>query len=457
MAVRIKDTTKAELCSIPVPVFTDGYIIRTHAEIMNGIEDNLTKLGYTIKETMYKSTADGKLAHGVYYLEDDEDPEIGRMITWVNCYTKQFKYRTTAGIYLKSNKAVMSFSSDKYLKKYSGLVEEIKNLTTLFDIAVDYKTGMQEINLSLAAQSHILGSLFVEHNVLTTEQASALKATMTDEQSMWDVYSNVGEVLLKSHCKDWIRNQSLVNYYFSNILEETQAKIVATLTEGLDEVGMRDPLEDNYGQPENQTNLLTQIEEFSRAQLAGVRAPEDVEIKLTVPKTNEELAAEYNATHDDSQINIEYLSPEEVKEKYGDEATKVVISALEADVNVKGFSAYDEDGNLIYSSESDPIVRPVPSAEPDPFVEDFIKEFGEPVQPDTIHYTDQAGNTFETMSFEVEGEVIEKEVLPSLEPTPEEHVLFEEEVANEMAINDDFEFDFSDDEEEEDNTDDFIL
>ena len=424
MAVRIKDTTKAELCSIPVPVFTDGYIIRTHAEIMNGIEANLTKLGYTIKETMYKSTADGKLAHGVYYLEDDEDPEIGRMITWVNCYTKQFKYRTTAGVYLKSNKAVMSFSSDKYLKKYSGLVEEIKHLTTLFDNTLDYKTGMQEINLSVASQSHILGSLFVEYNVLTTEQASALKATMTDEQSMWDVYSNVGEVLLKSHCKDWIRNQSLVNYYFSNILEETQAKIVATLTEGLDEIEIRDPLEDNYGQPENQTNILTQIEEFSRAQLAGVRAPEDVEIKLTVPKTNEELAAEYNATHDDSQINIEYLSPEEVKERYGQ--------------------------NIVIHVESD-----------EEYVERVAAIEGEletfPFEVEEIHYTDPAGNTFETVSFEVEGEIIEKEVLPSLEPTPEEHLLFEKEMANEMAINDDFDFTFSDDEEEEDTTDDFIL
>ena len=424
MAVRIKDTTKAELCSIPVPVFTDGYIIRTHAEIMNGIEANLTKLGYTIKETMYKSTADGKLAHGVYYLEDDEDPEIGRMITWVNCYTKQFKYRTTAGVYLKSNKAVMSFSSDKYLKKYSGLVEEIKHLTTLFDNALDYKTGMQEINLGVAAQSHILGSLFVEYNVLTTEQASALKATMTDEQSMWDIYSNVGEVLLKSHCKDWIRNQSLVNYYFSNILEETQTKIVATLTEGLDEIEVSDPLEDNYGQPENQTNILTQIEEFSRAQLAGVKVPEAEEKHHAKPAS------------DMSDVELREEFPHLTDEEFNRLNTSQPI---------------EKDPYMIKRAEEYTIV------ENEIFTTDEEPQKIATILDETIHYTDPVGNTFETVSFEVEGEIIEKEVLPSLEPTPEEHVLFEEEVANEMAINDDFEFDFSDDEEEEDTTDDFIL
>jgi hypothetical protein len=360
MAVRIKDTTKAELCSIQVPVFADGYIIRTHEEIMNGIEAQLVKYGYTIKESIVKSTADGKLAHGVYYLEDDEDSEIGRMLTWVNCYTKQFKYRTTAGVYLKSNKAIMSFSSDKYLRKYSGLLDEIKHLNTLFTSALEYKTELQNIEFNITQQSHVLGCLFVEHDVLTTEQASALKTTLGDTQTMWQVYSNVAEVLMKSHCKDWIRNQSLVNYYFRNTLEEFQFSAALVITEEETLIEAHDPL----AIIPNQTNILDQI--------AEIEAQEEIVIHI--------------------ETDQEYL--ERVAEIEG--------------------------------------------------------------EPEIVHYTDPAGNTFEApivgTDFDLDVFIPE----PSLEPTPEEHTLFEQEVASEMAVNDDFEFDFSD-EEEEDTTDGFIL
>jgi len=358
MAVRIKDTTKAELCSIEIPVFTDGYIIRTHEEIMNGIEAQLVKYGYTIKESIVKSTADGKLAHGVYYLEDDEDSEIGRMLTWVNCYTKQFKYRTTAGVYLKSNKAIMSFSADKYLRKYSGLLDEIKHLSTLFANALEYKTELQNVEFNLTQQSHVLGCLFVEHDVLTTEQASALKTTLGDTKTMWEVYANVAEVLMKSHCKDWIRNQSLVNYYFRNTLEEFQLINVTIITEEETLIEAHDPL----AVIPNQTNIIDQIAEIEAQEEIVERQVEIVE-----------------ATEDTFEYEVE-----------------------------------------------------------------------------TIHYTDPAGNTFEApivgTDFDLDVFIPE----PSLEPTPEEHTLFEQEVASEMAVNDDFEFDFSD-EEEEDTTDGFIL
>jgi hypothetical protein len=281
----------------------------------------------------------------------------------------------------------MSFSSDKYLKKYSGLVEEIKHLTVLFDAALDYKEIMKELDLSIAQQSHILGSLFVEHNVLTTEQASALKATMTKEQSMWDVYSNVSEVLLKSHCKDWIRNQSLVNYYFSNTIEIISDKLINDISEHLEIIEAYDPLEDNYGQPENQTNILTQIAELEAsdeeyAQLAD-------EIALNNPLITEDFTV---MSTDGTEFKFE----------------------MNPDGTIKSLSFTDE-----------------------------------PID-EVIHYTDPAGNTFETISTEAI-------TSPSLEPTPEEYVLFEEEIANDMAINDDFDFTFSDNEEETDTTDDFIL
>jgi len=418
MAVRIKDTTKAELCSIQVPVFADGYIIRTHEEIMNGIEAQLVKYGYTIKESIIKSTADGKLAHGVYYLEDDEDSEIGRMLTWVNCYTKQFKYRTTAGVYLKSNKAIMSFSADKYLRKYSGLLDEIKHLNTLFTSALEYKTELQNIEFNITDQSHVLGSLFVQHDVLTTEQASALKTTLGDTQTMWQVYSNVAEVLMKSHCKDWIRNQSLVNYYFRNTLEEFQFSAAPIIIEEEALIEVRDPL----AVIPNQTNIIDQIAE---------------------------IEAQDTQTYDEAIHEI----AERMKEN--DPETYDALSKIEQDFQhqlVFGRSEVetsDETEVLDLPEDVEIVERQVEVVEATENTFEYEIE--------TIHYTDPAGNTFEApmVGSEFDLDVFSPE--PSLEPSPEEHAVFEQEVASEMAINDDFEFDFSEEEEEEDTTDDFIL
>jgi hypothetical protein len=96
-------------------------------------------------------------------------------------------------------------------------------------------------------------------------------------------------------------------------------------------------------------------------------------------------------------------------------------------------------------------------------------------EPEIVLYTDPVGNTFETVSFETYGEVIEKEVLPipSLTPTPEEFLLIEEEINQEIieeealfdiskmeiaASNDfDFNLDLDTDEEIKTNTDGYFL
>ena len=45
-------------------------------------------------------------------------------------------------------------------------------------------------------------------------------------------------------------------------------------------------------------------------------------MEMIDPKSTEELVAEHNATHDDSQMNVEYVSAEELVERYGDQVAQ---------------------------------------------------------------------------------------------------------------------------------------
>ena len=473
MAVRIKSVSKTDLCNVVVPVFTDGYKIKSHSSIITAVEAGIIKAGYKIKNTVYKATADGKLAYGTYYLEDEEDEEIGRMLTWVNAYTKQFKYRTISGIYIKDIKGCVAFAGDAYLKKYTGLGDEIADLNLLFAETVEKKNLMMGINLNRTEQATILGRLFAEYGVFTTEQASFFKTMITDTETLWDTYANVADTLQSSHPKDWIRNQILLNYLFNNLLE------LHTTEEEIEEA-TEHTLENNYGQPDNQTNILNQIadleadqiDEDVRYEAAETEETEDIvihvesdqeylervakiegepELEMVDPKTNEQLVAEHNATHDDSQIKIEYISPEKLKEKYGE---NVAVNNLMENIS--------EDLRNMPTGELLNIVKP--KVEEDTSTQSFIEA--------QMTYTDPVGNTFEaplmsaevivfdlskpdepvtdlqefnrlmdtvdTVTEEVEEDLPIHELIdqintvPSLEPTNEEYLLIEKELDQEI-------------------------
>jgi len=378
MAVRIKSVSKTDLCNVVVPVFTDGYKIKSHSSIITAVEAGIIKAGYKIKNTVYKATADGKLAYGTYYLEDEEDEEIGRMLTWVNAYTKQFKYRTISGIYIKDIKGCVAFAGDAYLKKYTGLGDEIADLNLLFAETVEKKNLMMGINLNRTEQATILGRLFAEYGVFTTEQASFFKTMITDTETLWDTYANVADTLQSSHPKDWIRNQILLNYLFNNLLE------LYTIEEDIEEA-TEHTLENNYGQPDNQTNILNQIADLEADQ---IEETEDIVIYV--------------------ESDQEYLER---------------VAEIEGEPEIILYT--DPVGNTFEA--------PLISAEV------IVFDLSKPDEPVTdLQEFNRLMDTVDTVAEEVEEDLPIHELIdqintvPSLEPTNEEYLLIEKELDQEI-------------------------
>jgi hypothetical protein len=83
---------------------------------------------------------------------------------------------------------------------------------------------MKEITLNKRKQAQLLGILFAEYQILTTEQASIIRQQMdrpshvyADSNSMWAFYNYVTISLQHSHPKTWMEDQRVLHYFISTM------------------------------------------------------------------------------------------------------------------------------------------------------------------------------------------------------------------------------------------------
>jgi len=281
---------------------------------------------------------------------------------------------------------------------------------------------MKVISMNKRRQAQLLGILFAEYQILTTEQASMIRNQMDrpshvfdDSNSLWAFYNYVTIALQHSHPKTWMEDQRVLHYFISsvnNFSTPVPAPQVQTVVEAV-----VDPLTTNYGQPENQLNILTEIERTEA---------EETSLEL---EPNLDLSDYNNALVIDTP-NLDELTNE----------------AEESELEVEVEETYDRNIAI----------------------------------DDVITYTDPVGNTFEVplvppcaahdsepgdedwMTLPTEDDDIEEwtgldVTIMTLEPTPEEHVLFEADLSKlETEEEDDFDLLQSIEDEEDGDVPDFF-
>jgi hypothetical protein len=293
----------------------------------------------------------------------------------------------------------------------------ISNAHMYYDQLCLDKATMEGITLNTRKQAQLLGVLFAEYGILTTEQASMVRDQMkkpvhvfADSSSLWAFYNYVTVALQLSHPKTWMEDQRILHYFISTIgnfnkpAAPVQVPVIA-----VPEPEVVDPL---YAIP-GQTNILDQIVEIETQVSDNQVVQEEVETD-TVLHQSEEVIEET------------------------DEAEEIPF-----DIDA------DDDAVL------DAILVPIEKPEPEITVEEDLLPPGL-LDEAVMKYTDPAGNTFEAP------------IVRSLEPTPEDYAQFELEEANlevlepkkEIVIDTtaDFDLDFNTEEpeEDEDNVPDFF-
>ena len=126
------------------------------------------------------------------------------------------------------------------------------------------KAAMELVALNRRKQSQLLGVLFAEYEILTTEQASMIRDQMkrpqqvfTNTESLWAFYNYVTNALQSSHPKTWMEDQRILHYFIGTICDFNAS--VQSVTAQIP-VAVIEPIEDQtvFVDP-NQTNLLDQI------------------------------------------------------------------------------------------------------------------------------------------------------------------------------------------------------
>jgi Domain of unknown function (DUF932) len=392
MPKKIKECSKAHLLSVALPDHGDSYTVISHESVIDHVYAELAQAGFGIVSEEYRATADGNIAQGIHVLQYNSDPELSMMFAWTNSYNKQVRFKCGVGAYVNHTGTTMVCGDmGSWARKHTGtadeetvatIKEQVANAQMYYDQLVADKNAMKDIKMNKRKQAQLLGILFAEYQILTTEQASIVRSQMDkpthvfeDSSSLWAFYNYVTTALQTSHPKTWMEDQRVLHYFISSV--NNFAKPLPIQTEPTvndEEEKVVDPLLTNYGQPENQTNLLIQIAE-AEAETAEVE-----EVK-------------------EEQVNKECVETVNYTDPMGNTFEVPVFDTIDLNKDTKM------------------TVVLFPCAAHDAESE-FMDGIDESIEP----------------------------VVVSLEPTPEDHLVFE---AQQKETEDDFAFDFSDEDDDD--------
>jgi hypothetical protein len=362
MPKKIQNTTKAHLISVPLPNHGTTYTVISHQFVIDYAFQALATAGFGIVDEEYRCTADGQIAQGIYRLNFNNDPELSMMFAWTNSYNKQVKFKCVVGAYINQSGSVMiSGDIGSWVRKHTGSADTevkdtidqyISNAHMYYNQLCSDKAAMEVVSLNKRKQSQLLGVLFAEYEILTTEQASMIREQMKKPQqvfantdSLWAFYNFVTNALQTSHPKTWMEDQRILHYFIGTICDFSTPVVPNT---PVMQVTDNEVVQEEVINADDLHQSEEEIEEVDEAE-------EDV-------LTEDELAHELYGVDNDIEVSIPVESDE-------DEFIEVTEEELPW-VNDEVVQYTDPAGNtfeapIIPDPEDDEDIPQVPQPEPE--------------------------------------------------------------------------------------------
>ena len=327
MPKKIKDCTWDYLTGIPLPVHADTYTVISHENVMDYTKTALINAGFTIEREEYRATADGQIAQGVYRLHYGTDQELSMMLAWTNSYNKQVRFKCGVGAYINTNGTVMVCGDmGNWARKHTGtadtetiatITDQVTNAHMYYNQLVSDKNVMQTISMTKRKQAQLLGILFAEYQILTTEQASIVRQQMdkpsyvfADNNSLWAFYNYVTLALQQSHPKTWMEDQRILHYFINSVNNFPVCSQPAQVP--VEEVIVTEDTEANFNFKDvieainpNQISLLDQIADMEADMM-------DEDIRYAANEAEETVLNEEEEIY--NEIEVEELTLEQPEE-----------------------------------------------------------------------------------------------------------------------------------------------
>ena len=233
MPRKIKSYGRQDLIDIALPNHADSYTVISHESVMDLSTKALEDAGFSITAENYRATHDGNIASAIYTLNFGDDPELSMMFAWSNSYNKQMRFKCGIGaIHNTNSTSLVCGDMGSWARKHTGsadtetketIEQQVKLAKVYYEQLCSDKESMKKINLDVRKQSQILGMLFAEHDILTTEQASMIKQQMSrptykcsEPGTLWEFYNFVTIALQQSHPKTWMEDQRVLHWFISD-------------------------------------------------------------------------------------------------------------------------------------------------------------------------------------------------------------------------------------------------
>ena len=324
MPKKIQDCTMAHLVGVPLPQHAATYTVISHQFVIDYSKQQLVAAGFNIVDEEYRCTADGQIAQGVYRLNYDLDPELHMMFAWTNSYNKQVKFKCLIGGYITATETVMT-SGDigTWTRKHTGTADvetkatiddQIANAHMYYYQLIFDKAFMETVTMTRRKQAQMLGILFAEYGILTTEQASIIRSQMDrpshvykNNDSLWAFYNYVTISLQISHPRTWIEDQRVLHYFLDTVNKFPKAGVAVVPTvEAIEVPVFTDP---------NQLNMLDVIAEVeAEEEIAVCPPPAEIQIHIESDEEYAKRVAEIEGEPEELEVESEFALEDNVED-----------------------------------------------------------------------------------------------------------------------------------------------
>ena len=228
-----KETTRSYLENVPLPNHGKSYTVVSHKSVIDNTLQLLASSGFTIQKEIYRANMNANVAQGIYHIypsnTTDKDisgeTELGMMFAWTNSYDKSTRFQCAIGAYVMvCFNGMVAGDMMNFKRKHTGsadydvkvhLADQIKNAEKYYKRLISDKELMKTITLNCKEQSELTGRLFIEEDLLDTQQMTCIKNEIdkpsykygVHENTAWAFYNNVTHALKKAHPRDWLSDQ----------------------------------------------------------------------------------------------------------------------------------------------------------------------------------------------------------------------------------------------------------
>jgi len=227
------EVTRSYLETQPLPNHGKSYTVISHKEVIDNTYNLLSQSGFAITKEIYRSNSGANIAQGIYHLKPinptDQtimaEDELGMMFSWTNSYDKSTRFKCAIGAYVKvCSNGMVSGDMMNYSRKHTGsanmdtkvhMSDQIKNAEKYYKRLIADKDYLKTIDIDCKAASELAGRLFIDEDLLDSQQMTMLKKEMDKpsfnygvaNDSAWAFYNHVTHALKKAHPRDWLNDQ----------------------------------------------------------------------------------------------------------------------------------------------------------------------------------------------------------------------------------------------------------